>query len=220
MPRQSPSLDAATPERIAETALRIIEDEGPQALSFRSVAAQLDIAHASLQRRCRDFTGLIDMCMDHLAMQLPEVAPDTPWAVATETRFRAMYRLLVDHAGLASLRGARPWLGRNLLTRLVEPQLAANIAAGMTPAEAISTYRQMTLLTLGCTGFVDFNDPRNTQLSTRTALAALDPQEYPVLTGNLDIITTLVVDHDVYYTALRRLIAGADPGAAHLRNNP
>ncbi|WP_075779629.1 TetR/AcrR family transcriptional regulator [Streptomyces acidiscabies] len=204
MPRTSPSLDRATPARIAETALRLVDEGGPEALTFRDLAARLDISLASLQRRCTDLAGLLDLCLDHLAAQLPEATGD--WESVTETRFTALYRLLVAHPGLLALRGTRPWLGPNLLARLTEPQLADSLAAGMTPTEAITAYRSLYLLTLGSAGFVDHRDPAAARATTRRALAALDPEAFPVLTAHLAEIVPAVTDHDVYLDALRRLI--------------
>ncbi|MBL1107966.1 TetR/AcrR family transcriptional regulator C-terminal domain-containing protein [Streptomyces sp. 5-8] len=213
MPRQSVSLDLATPERIAEQALLIVDQEGHAALSFRTLAAALDISVAALQRRCTDVAGLLDLVTDYLAGRLPDIPSGTSWATATEQRFTALYELLTAHPGLVALRGARPWLGPQLLKRLVEPQLADSLAAGMTSHEAIVTYRRLYLLTLGCASFVDHRDPKSAQAATRRALAALDPEDYPVLTGHLATILPATVDHEIYYGALRQLIHAADPEA-------
>lgn len=211
MPRHSSSLDRATPDRIAETALSLVGEAGPEALTFRALAARLGISLASLQRRCTDLAGLLDLCTDHLAARLPEIEPGTDWSAATERRFTALYRLLVARPGLLALRGARPWLGPHLLARLVEPQLADSLAAGMTPEEAITTYRRIYLLTLGSASFVDHRDPGATRAVTRTALASLDPQDYPALTGNVTAILPVLTDHEVYYGALRQLVRAAAP---------
>ncbi|RKT09482.1 TetR family transcriptional regulator [Streptomyces sp. 1114.5] len=214
MPGQSTSLNRATPERIAEQALLIVDRDGHAALSFRTLAAALDISVASLQRRCTDLAGLLDLVTDHLAAQLPEIEPGTDWAAATERRFTALYELLTAHPGLVALRGGRPWLGPHLLKRLVEPQLAESIAAGMSPQEAVGTYRRLYLLTLGSASFVDHRDPKAAQAATRRALAALDPDEFPALTGHLAQVLRAVVDHEVYFGALRQLIGAADPARA------
>ncbi|MEV1067814.1 TetR/AcrR family transcriptional regulator [Streptomyces sp. NPDC050263] len=215
MPRHSPSLDRATRDRIAETALLLVDEGGPEALTFRALAARLEISLASLQRRCTDLAGLLDLCTDHLAAGLPEIAPGADWATVAETRFTALYRLLADRPGLLALRGARPWLGPNLLARLVEPQLADSLAAGMTPEAAITAYRRMYLLTLGSASFVDHRDPKSTAAAARTALAALDPEAFPALTGQLASIVPALTDHEVYYGALRQLIHAADPRHDH-----
>ncbi|MFI8930728.1 TetR/AcrR family transcriptional regulator C-terminal domain-containing protein [Streptomyces sp. NPDC053474] len=216
MPRQSTPLDRATPERIAEQALLIVDQDGHTALSFRTLAAALDISVASLQRRCTDLAGLLDLVTDHLAAQLPDVEPGTDWAEATERRFTVLYQLLTAHPGLVALRGGRPWLGPQLLKRLVEPQLADSIVAGMSLEEAIVTYRRLYLLTLGSASFVDHRAPKAAQAATRQALAALDPDEFPVLTGHLAQVLPAMVDHEVYYGALRQLISAADPARAAL----
>ncbi|MFI5807925.1 TetR/AcrR family transcriptional regulator [Streptomyces sp. NPDC051561] len=209
MPRQSPSLDRATPELIAETALSIIDRDGPQALSFRSLADRLGISHATVQRRCTDLAGLLDLCTDHLAAGIPEVPPGTDAAEATGIRFRALYELLVAHPGLAALRGARPWLGPQLLARLTEPEVAAHMAHGMTAAQAMAAYRRMYLLTLGCATFVDHRSPQENATRTRTALAALAPESFPALTGHVEEILPVLADHEVFYGALRQLIDAA-----------
>ncbi|MEU2732893.1 TetR/AcrR family transcriptional regulator [Streptomyces griseoviridis] len=213
MPRRSASLDRATPDRIAEAALLLVDEGGPEALTFRALAARLEISLASLQRRCTDLAGLLDLCTDHLAARLPDVPPGTDWATATETRFTALYRLLTAHPGLLALRGTRPWLGPHLLARLTEPQIAANLAAGLEPERAVTAYRRMYLLTLGSAGFVDHRDPRATRAATRAALAALDPADFPALTGHPHAIVAAMTDHDVYHGALRQLIDAADPAA-------
>ncbi|GLF95242.1 TetR/AcrR family transcriptional regulator [Streptomyces yaizuensis] len=211
MPRQSTPLNLATPERIAEQALLIVDQDGHTALSFRTLATALGISVASLQRRCTDLAGLLDLVTDHLAAQLPDIDSATDWPTATTRRFTALYELLTAHPGLVALRGGRPWLGPQLLKRLVEPQLAHSITAGMTPEDAIVTYRRLYLLTLGSASFVDHRHPAAAQATTRRALAALDPAQFPTLTGHLAAILPAVVDHEIYHGALRQLIDAADP---------
>ncbi|MFJ6725326.1 TetR/AcrR family transcriptional regulator [Streptomyces sp. NPDC091281] len=217
MPRHSAALDRATQARIAEAALLLVGEHGPEALTFRALAARLDISLASLQRRCTDLAGLLDLCADHLAARLPDPEPEpvpaAEWADATEARFTALYRLLCAHPGLLALRGTRPWLGPQLLARLVEPQFADSLAAGMSPEVAIAAYRRMYLLTLGSAGFVDHRDPSAARAAVRTALAALDPADFPALTAHLATVVPAITDHEVYRGALRQLIAAADPTA-------
>ncbi|MEU1804543.1 TetR/AcrR family transcriptional regulator C-terminal domain-containing protein [Streptomyces sp. NPDC019937] len=214
--RKKPTTAAGTPalDTIAVAALSVIDEEGPEALSFRAVAQRLDVSHATVFRRCGDFDGLLNACADHLATLLPQVPRDTDWADATETRFTALYEVLIRHPGLAALRAGRSWFGPQLLSRLVEPQLAQSIAAGMTPAAAVQVYRRLYLLTLGAIAFVDHRDGKRALATARTALAALDPEEFPVLTGQLDVVLPAMTDHRVYYDALRQLIRAA--AAEHL----
>lgn len=211
MSRQSLSAEQLSPASIAEAALRIIDTDGPDALSFRTLGRALDVSHMTVHRRCQDFAGLLDICVDHLAADLPTIDPTADWADASEARFTSLYDLIVAHPGLVALRRGRPWLGPRILKRLVEPALAANLAVGMTPRQMVEAYRRMYLFTLGAACFVDHIDPDGAVTRSRTALAALDPRHFPVLTGHMSAMLDAVVDHEVYRGGLRQLITAADP---------
>ncbi|GAA2305952.1 TetR/AcrR family transcriptional regulator [Streptomyces violaceusniger] len=198
--------DQPTLEAIAEAALTVVDDEGPEALSFRRVAQLLGVSHATVFRRCGDFDGLVNACADRLAARMPLMGRDQDWVTATEARFRAFYEALIEHPGLVALRSGRAWWGPHLLSRLVEPQLAHSIAAGMTPEAAIRVYRRLYLLTLGAVAFVDHRNAKQVRTAARTALAALDPEDFPALTGHLDVVVSTQTDHEVYHGALRQLI--------------
>ncbi|MEU1947773.1 TetR family transcriptional regulator [Streptomyces sp. NPDC020125] len=206
--------DQPTLEAIAEAALAVVDDEGPEALSFRRVAQSLGVSHATVFRRCGDFDGLVNACADRLAARMPRVGQDLDWATATEARFSAFYEVLIEHPGLVALRSGRAWWGPHLLSRLVEPQLAHSIAAGMAPEAAIRVYRRLYLLTLGAVAFVDHRDAKKVRSAARTALAALDPEEFPALTGNLGVVVPALTDHEVYRGALRQLIDASTAACA------
>ncbi|MGW5699300.1 TetR/AcrR family transcriptional regulator, partial [Streptomyces asiaticus] len=65
--RNKDRADQPTLEAIAEAALSVVDDEGPEALSFRRVAQLLGVSHATVFRRCGDFDGLVNACADRLA---------------------------------------------------------------------------------------------------------------------------------------------------------
>ncbi|MGW4247029.1 TetR/AcrR family transcriptional regulator C-terminal domain-containing protein [Nocardia sp. NPDC004722] len=209
MPRNSKSLEEATPEAIARAGLAIIESRGAAELSFRAIATDLRVSHTTVLRRGGgDFNGLVELVADVLALDLPEIpAGSGDWAAVTEARFTAWYTLLTAYPGLVMLRGPRPWLGHRLLARLTEPQLADTVSRGLTPADAFRCYRELYLYTLGCAGLVEHRDRKPGHLRTRATLAGLDPDQYPVLATHLDIISELFTGDDVFRDGLRRLIA-------------
>jgi AcrR family transcriptional regulator len=121
--------DRATPGQIARTTIALADEQGPEAVRFAIVAQRLGVPVANLQRRVTDKAGLINLCADHLSAELPDIAPGSmEWAAATEARFTALYQVLTAHPGFVALRGTQPWTGRHILARLVEPQLADNLA--------------------------------------------------------------------------------------------
>jgi hypothetical protein len=98
------------------------------------------------------------------------------------------------------------------MQRLIEPQLAANLAAGMTPDQMVRAYRRMYLFTLGCACFTDHATPDAVVQRTKAAISALPPEQFPAVTAHPEAILKGVIDHEVFYGGLRQLIRAADPG--------
>ncbi|MGW2249866.1 TetR/AcrR family transcriptional regulator [Kitasatospora sp. NPDC001660] len=207
MAKQSVTADQLNATTIARAAIEMIDAGGPEALNFRALGDKLGVSHTTVHRRCGEsVAGLLDMCMDHLAGQLPEPQPGATWPELAERSFTALYELLAAHPGLVALRGSRPWLGRQLLARLTEPVLAAGERAGMTPANSVTAYRRLYLFTLGCAAFVSHADTAVARETTRQGLAVLPPDQFPFLAGHVDTVLDVVTDHDVFRSGLRQLI--------------
>jgi AcrR family transcriptional regulator len=194
-----------TPDAIATAALAILDEEGPGALSFRRVGAALATSHTTIHRHCGSLEGLLDLCADYLAAELPEAEPAWGWATATEFRFTTLYEIWTAHPALLALRGGRPWYGPAMLARFVEPALRSNLDAGMTPAQMMQTFRQMYLFTLGCS----VTHAAYSARSARVIIASLDPAEFPVLTGQVNVIADGAAERDVFRLGLRNLIAAS-----------
>jgi AcrR family transcriptional regulator len=194
---------------IVETALRLLRDKGPEALSFRRIAAALGISHTTVHRHCVNFGRLLDMCADELAGQLPDISPGLPWPEQTERRFTALYDMWAANAALLALRRGQPWWVPNMLTRFAEPAMAAALRIGMTPEQALQAIRQLYLFTYGCSS----THATYTARQARSLLAALDPDEFPVLTSNMDVIVSGAPERDVFTEGLRTLISAAEAAA-------
>jgi AcrR family transcriptional regulator len=213
MARPSLGEDSLSLDVIARAALRIIDHEGADALNFRRLGKELGVAHMTVYRRLADHKVPLDGCvLDYLIGTIPQLDPAATWADATEARFTALYELIVAHPGIVAMRRGGPWLGPNVMQRLVEPQLAANVAAGMTPDQTVRAYRRMYLFTLGCACFTDHTTPDAVVQRTRAAIAQLLPEQFPAVTRHVEPILKGVVDHEVFYGGLRQLIRAADPG--------
>ncbi|MFE3001099.1 hypothetical protein ACFXG4_39725 [Nocardia sp. NPDC059246] len=65
-----------------------------------------------------------------------------------------------------------------------------------------------------CAGLVGHQDRKPGRLRARSSLAALDPDEYPVLATHLDAISELFTSDAVFHDGLRRLIASWAAGAS------
>ena len=213
MARPSLGEDSLSLDVIARAALSIIDSEGADALNFRRLGKELGVAHMTVYRRLAEHKVPLDGCvLDYVVGTIPQLPADATWADATEARFTALYELIVAHPGIVGFRRGGPWLGPKVMQRLIEPQLAANLAAGMTPDQMVRAYRRMYLFTLGCACFTDHSTADAVVQRTRAAMAALPPEQFPAVTGHPEAILRGVVDHEVFYGGLRQLIRAADPG--------
>lgn len=193
--------------QVADAALRVLRDGGPQALSFRRVAGLLGTSHMAVHRLCGSFEGLLDLCAEQLAASLPPASPGLSWAAATEERFAALYDVLSANSGLVALQRGRPWLGPEMMRRFSEPAMAESLAAGLSLEEMIEAHRGLWAFTVGCALTHQTYDVRQ----GRDALADLDPGQTPVMAAQRDRISLDHVPRVVFLQGIRALIAATDP---------
>jgi AcrR family transcriptional regulator len=87
---------------IVDTAVRIVESEGADAVSMRRLAAELGTAPASLYRHVAGREALLQLVSDAIlgAVDLPD-DPSAPWQDRTATYAYAVRRALARHRGRA-----------------------------------------------------------------------------------------------------------------------
>jgi AcrR family transcriptional regulator len=204
LPADAVSLD---PTMIATAALRILDAEGPGALSFRRVAAALGTSHTTIHRHCGSFGGLLDICAEHLAKRMPAIDPELPWAASTELRFTELYKVMRDHSSLVALQQGRPWLGTEMTRRFAEPALAASLLAGLTPAQMGECHLELYMFTLGC-ALLHLADDTEEGMA---ALAAVDAHDAPLIADHLEQLEDRRPEPEPFLHGIRTLIASWDP---------
>ncbi|MDQ4070687.1 MAG: TetR/AcrR family transcriptional regulator C-terminal domain-containing protein [Actinomycetota bacterium] len=152
-----------TAETIYEAALRLVDEEGIEALTMRRLAGELGVATMSLYGHVPN--------KDHLLLGVVNVAtreialPDAgmpPWE-ALKSVTREFRRVALLHPNLVPLIVRQPPTGAEGLHTL-EAALDALVRAGMQPVQAARSYRLMASYAIGfvsleCGGFfrpVDF----------------------------------------------------------------
>jgi AcrR family transcriptional regulator len=135
-------------ERIVETSLRLLEEDGWDALSMRRLAQELDVWPMAVYRYFRDKDELVDALVDHAAgaIELPDV----------EGGWRDRLRDLLD-AARVTLERLPPELRTRLGSLLVAPDapgLAAHgietlESAGLTTQEARMAWSALGAYTIG-----------------------------------------------------------------------
>lgn len=109
-----PRRGALSPEQITETAIRIADAEGLDAVSIRRVAAELDARPMSLYDHFLGKDEILASMLEKVVAEvlLPERLP-SDWRLALQAIARRMYATFIAHPWLVVLFGRQPSFGPN-----------------------------------------------------------------------------------------------------------
>jgi AcrR family transcriptional regulator len=203
MKRPRAGANSLNPEDIATSALEILREEGPTALSLRRVGEKLGTNHVAVYRRCGSFDGLLDIAADHVAADFPVIPDDIDWTAATQMRFEAAFDMFAEHADLILLMRGRAWLGENITSRFYEPAMRGIVESGMPIAEASALFSTLYRLTIG--SVVTTRANHWTPGESGDALRNLGITRFPTL-ARVNAEVDLADDRGSFCAALRRCI--------------
>lgn len=231
-PVRKPSV---TLDALVDTALRVVESEGLDALSMRRLADQFGVQAASLYWHVANKEQVLDLLADKLlAMALGEALPPAPTgADGEETAWTEQLRqvalsyreFLLRHRDAARIIAGRLVVGVNL-AKLLEPILAVLRAGGLDPHDAAYAVYGIIVYVQG---FVLHESSPLSALTTqgvgradalrdaRSAISALPVDEFPYVAESADALTEPNLQERFLF-GLDRLIEGMDAYAA--RTNP
>jgi AcrR family transcriptional regulator len=168
-------------DRIVTTALQIIDDEGADALSMRTLAQRLNSGTATLYRH---FTSRADLIVSVVDQVFGTVELDVarlsamPWQEACKASAHSMFDALRRHQNVTSLLAGHVPIGPNALAAR-ERMIALLLANGFPPALAARTYATLARYILGfaiqLTGTHDDLD----DAGLSHVFHNLDPREFP-----------------------------------------
>ena len=181
--RRSPAQPQLSREAILDAALVVIDREGLEALSMRRLAAELDVGTMTLYGYFAGKRELLDALVDSVAAAAPLPELHGSWRDRLTAVMTHMHEALTAHPAFARLRAAQPIAtpGAFLFT---EAALSALRDAGCDAAAAARHFRTLFVFTFGA---ALFGTPATLDQRGRAAaaLAALPPEDYPTLTGQL-----------------------------------
>lgn len=138
-------------ERIVAAALKIVDEEGPEALSLRVLAQRLDSSTATLYRHFANRAELINHVIDHTFGGVP-VQADGLQSLGWEDACRAVatwvFENLRRHPNVAPLLLSHAPTGPNAMA-LRELALQVLLEAGFPPPVAIRCYATLARFVLG-----------------------------------------------------------------------
>ena len=136
-PRRAPRVRALTLDAIAATALRVVDEEGLDAMTMRRVAQELGTGAASLYAYVDNKERLVELVIDRALGELePPPAGDEPWVEQLKAGLREVRALFARHRDLARASFARIPLGENALR--ASEWMIATLRRGELPADVIA----------------------------------------------------------------------------------
>jgi AcrR family transcriptional regulator len=149
--RRSPGRPAIPLDRIVTTALQIVDDDGADALSMRTLAQALDSGTATLYRHFGSRADLIAHVVDRVfgSVELDAAKLRTmAWQEAGKTAARAMFDALRSHPNVAPLLAEDVPLGPNAMAAR-EGLIGILLDNGFPPELAALSYATLARYILG-----------------------------------------------------------------------
>ncbi len=141
---------------ILEAALEIVDRDGFEALTMRSIADALGVVPMATYRHFANKGALIDALLDQATETIPLPRSGRPWRETATDVARAVRAAALAHPGLVRVLVSRPWLGPAAI-RLAESLYASMRDAGFEDREV---ERAANLVFGYALGFVALEVPR------------------------------------------------------------
>jgi AcrR family transcriptional regulator len=174
-------------DRIVAAALQIVDEQGADALSMRTLAQRLDSGTATLYRH---FSGRADVVAHVIDRVFGSAEVDVaalsalPWPQACKAAANNMFDALYRHKNVAPLLAGDVPVGPNAMAAR-ERMIAFLLANGFSPALAARSYATLSRYVLGFVIQLDNSD--NDDANVARVFHELDPGQFPA--------TVAVSDH-------------------------
>jgi AcrR family transcriptional regulator len=133
---------------IFATAIRLVDADGPNALTMRNLADALDVEPMSLYRHVEGKEALLDGLAEQLMSEIEPRGASSDWAVAVRGFASSVRGLARNHPRAFALVALRA-LDSGSALQPVEDLLASLRGGGFTPARAVVAYRVVAAYTRG-----------------------------------------------------------------------
>lgn len=215
--KRSPGRPPVPLDKILATALQILDEEGAEALSMRTLAQRLGSGTATLYRHFDNRAALIAHVVDRMFAEAEPGSAELAemgWQEACWTVARTMFATLTRYRNLAPLLVEQIPLGPNAMA-LRERFLAVLLADGFPPHLAARTYAMLSRFVLGfaiqVSGHAAPAQPDDAQLAS--IFHGLGPSVFPATTAAADALP-VPLDEEFGF-GLELILAGL----AQLRDN-
>jgi AcrR family transcriptional regulator len=150
--RRRPRAGGLTVERIVDEAIDLMDAEGLDALTVRTLTARLGTSSATLYRHVASVEELLVLVIDRVLGDIELPRPERSGRERTIDLAVAFRRVLLEHPGVVPALRAAPLLGPNAM-RSATNGMTNLVAAGYPPAVAVQGYLAIVDYILGSAFF-------------------------------------------------------------------
>jgi AcrR family transcriptional regulator len=204
-----------TSEDIAATALELVDRDGLEALSMRRLADELGVGTMTLYGYFRSKSELLDALMDvsvsFAGAELPGDAE--PWRDRVTALARTMRDWLESHPALVQIR-LQQTMTRPSQFAVTERAMQALLDAGLDRTEAARAFRILFTYVFGYVAFSPSASADAARGQVRAAMAALPPEEYPVLSSMPDEAAAAAAGDEQFDYGLELILDGIEARAS------
>ncbi len=209
-PSRSRGRPALALDRILAAALKLLDEQGAEALSMRSLAQRLESGTATLYRHFANRSELVAMVIDHLLGEVhldADAVAELSWQQACTVVAQHMFDALSRHGNVAPLLiGYTPMGPHALATR--EVCLSVFLDNGFPPAVAAHAYATLARYVLGFAIQLSGSAGTEQDAELSAAFRRLDPSRYPATVTVADDLPVPLEEEFAF--GLRLIVAGLE----------
>lgn len=219
--RRPPGRPPVPRDQFIATALAILDEEGPDALTLRALAVRMESGTATLYRHFHGRDDLLAQVVDRIVGEVQldvDGLAEMDWPDACATMARALFETLGRHRNAAPLLAQHIPVGPNALLQR-ERALDLLLSAGFSPALAVRAYATLSRHVLGFAmqlNRADAAEQSKEDAQVSAYIHALDPDRFRATVAVADAMPVPLEDE--FEFGLGLIITGLE--AAHSRQAP
>jgi AcrR family transcriptional regulator len=207
-PRPGPR-NSLTRERIADTALELVDREGVEALTMRRLASELGVGTMTLYGYFRDKDELLDHAIDRAARRYNLSPGEGAWRPRLRELITTVWRSLSEHPSAVQIRSRRPILNPGAL-RACEAGMTILRDAGFETREAAAVWRLLFTYVFGYAAFSAYEPSEELKSEWREELSVLPPDQYPITSGSAGELVNWMAGSEPFEQGLEIILDGLE----------
>ena len=195
-------------EAIAAAALDLLDRDGLDAFSMRRLADELGVGTMTVYGYFRGKEELLDAVID-ASVSDGGLSAEGTWRERAGTLARGMRAYLEAHPALVQIR-LRQTMTRPRQFRVTEQVVRALVDAGLPRDEAARAFRLIFTYVFGYVAFSPEATADTARAEVRASLAALPPDEYPLLSSMVDEAVAAAAGDEQFDFGLELILDGVE----------